>query len=171
MKLLLLIITTLLIQECALAQTDSVAIINNAYAQYRYNGQTKSINLSYNYSNKWDFDGDKINDSLYFIGNGAAHAYFFPRIILSTDGIVRNFYTVQIDMPYFVTKETVLQWKRNSAVQFAVDDFDDNGNQDIYLNFNNAFGKIPEAWKAQGVRTKYVLLQFGKRKLTVTDYQ
>ena len=170
MKILLTITLTLLIARSSLAQADTIKTIDNEYSQYIYNDDTKSGNLSYNYSNKWDFDGDKQNDSLFFIGNGGAHAYFYPRIILSSDGLTRNFSTVQIDMPYFMPIETLKKWKTNSGVQFIVDDFDNDGVQDIYLNFNNPFGDIPKAWKIQGIKTKYVLLRFRGKKLSVKDY-
>lgn len=152
------------------AQTDSVTIINKPNAQYMYNSQTRSSNLSYNYSNKWDFDGDKKMDSLYFIGNGGAHAYFYLQIILSSNGLTRNFPTVQIDMPYAATVEALKKWGKNPGVQIVVNDFNGDGNQDIYLNFNNPFGVIPRIWKNKAVKTKHVLLSFIGNKISVKDY-
>ena len=170
MKSLLTIVLTLFISQISLAQIDSIKIINGEYSRYIYNDDTKSINLSYNYSNKWDFDGDNRKDSLFFIGNGGAHSYFYPRIILSSVGLTMNFPTVQIDMPHFVPIETLKKWRKNPGVQLVVDDFDSDGIQDIYLNFNNPFGNIPVAWKTQGVKSKYVLLRFSGKKFSVKDY-
>lgn len=156
--------------KCCFAQTDSVSIINKDKAQYIYNSRTKSSNLSYNYSNKWDFDGDKKMDSLYFIGNGGAHAYFYLQIILSSNGLTRSFPTVQIDLPYSATLEALKKWGKNPGVQFVVTDFNGDGNQDIYLNFNNSSGVIPKVWKNKAVKTKHVLLSFIGNKISVKDY-
>ncbi|MEO6722195.1 MAG: hypothetical protein ABIN67_17645 [Ferruginibacter sp.] len=170
MKNLLIILLYIFSVQTSLAQTDSVKIINEEYSQYIHNNFTKSENLSYNYSNKWDFDGDSKNDSLYFIGNGGAHTYFFLRIILSSDGLIRNFPTIQIDMPFFATIETLNKLGQNSSVQFVISDFDNNKTQDIYLNFNNPFGFIPKAWENKGVKTKNVLLSFAGTIISVKDY-
>ena len=170
MKALCIIALTVSITESTFAQTDSVKIINGEYSQLIYNDLTKSFTQSYNYSNKWDFDGDKLNDSLFFIGNGGAHTYYYPLIILSSDGITRKFPTVEIDMPYFKTFEALKTWKRNPSIQLVIDDFDGNGTHDIYLNFNNPFGHIPKDWNVSGVKTNYVLLKFITKKLTVKDY-
>ena len=161
--------------QCSYAQTDPIIAdipkwVNIEYMQDIYNPQTRSVNASYNYSNKWDLDGDNKKDSLFFIGNGAAHTYFFLRIMLSSDGLARDFSTVQIDMPYYLPVETLKQWGTNPGVQFVVHDLNNDGVQDIYLNFNNPFGYIPEAWKIKAVKTKYVLLSFSGKKLNVKDY-
>ena len=170
MKALLLIAFIIFGFKCCFAQTDSVSIINKPNAQYIYNSQTRSSNLSYNYSNKWDFDGDKKMDSLYFIGNGGAHAYFYLQIILSSDGLTRSLPTVQIDMPYPATAEALKKSSKNPGVQFVVSDFNKDGNEDIYLNFNNPFGVIPKSWKNKAVKTKHVLLSFIGNKINVKDY-
>src|SRR5688500_10540773 len=69
------------------AQTDSIAIldIDVANSCYSYNlRDRKFLNYSYdpatqthNYSKNWDFDSDGETDSLYFIGTGGAHLYFY----------------------------------------------------------------------------------------------
>src|SRR5689334_20046456 len=122
------------LQSC-FAQIDTVVNVDSKYQQYIYNPETNSRELSYNYSNKWDFDGDKRADSLFFVGNGGAHTYFYLRIILSSDGKQRDFKSIQIDMPYLISFEE-LTWGKN-IVQFVVHDFNADGISDIYLNFNN----------------------------------
>jgi hypothetical protein len=108
---------------------------------------------------------------MFFIGNGGAHSYFYPKIILSSNGLSYDFTSVQIDMPYFNSIETLNYWKLNPSVQFVVYDFNSNGSQDIYLNFNNSFSNIPIDWKKQSVKTKKVILDFSKKKLSVKDYR
>jgi hypothetical protein len=171
MKTLITVAFILFSTEIAFAQTDSVGIINAEYSKYIYNPQTNSPNLSYNYSNKWDFEGDKRKDSLFFIGNGGAHSYFYLRIILSSDGLPRDFSSIQIDMPYFPSIETLKKMGPNPAVRFIVNDFNNDGTQDIYLNFNNPFGSISKAWKNKGIKTKSVIMSFAGNKISVKDYQ
>ncbi len=167
MKTVLTIAFVIFSWQLCFAQTVAP---NDEYVQYIYNSETNSKELSYNYSNKWDFDGDKRNDSLFFIGNGGAHTYFYLRIILSSDGRQRDFRSVHIDMPYFVSREELLKWGKNPGIQFIVSDFNDDGVSDIYLNFNNPFGHIPANWKNNGIKTKYVVLSFKERKEIVKDY-
>jgi len=153
MKTLPIIALTVLLTKTSFAQVDTIKVINEKYSQLIYNNDTKSVTQSYNYSNKWDLDGDKRNDSVFFIGNGGAHVFYYPKIILSSNGLTREFPTVKLDMPYFTTIETLEKWKRNPGVQFVVGDFDGDGTQDIYLNFDNSFGSIPKAWRNQGIKT------------------
>jgi hypothetical protein len=150
--------------------TDTITLPYPRYEQSIYNPGTETSNFSYNYSNKWDIDGDKKNDSIYFIGNGGAHAYFFLRIILSSDEVVRDFPSVELGMPYFESKEALERWGKNPGLQFVVDDFGDDGIPDLYLNFDNPFGHVPKEWQKKGVRTKYVVISCAGNKLNVKDY-
>lgn len=170
MKTSLILMFIVLGFQFCFSQTDSVKIINEEYAQYIFNKHTKTKNLSYNYSNKWDFDGDTKPDSLYFIGNGGAHSYFYLKIILSSDNLSRDFPTVQLDMPYIHTIESIKMWNKNPGIQFAVGDLNKDGRTDIYLNFNNPFGSIPKSWRNKGIKTKNVLLSFTGNMPHVTDY-
>ena len=73
-------------------------------------------------------------------------------------------------MPYSATVEVLKKWGKNPGVQFVVNDFNGDGNQDIYLNFNNSSGAIPKAWKNKAVKTKHVLLSFIGNKISVKDF-
>lgn len=141
-----------------------------AYAQNIYNPETKSVNLSYNYSGKWDFDGDGKKDSLFFIGNGGAHAYFYPKLILSKDGSTRIYPTVLLDMPYFNNKVQLEKFRKNPAVQLIVDDLDKDGITDIYFNFDHSSGAIPKTWRRKGIHTKYVIVSFAGGTLKCNNY-
>ena len=168
---LLLLITVI---PLAYGQADSTSssptIINGEYAQPKYNAQTRSTEFSYNYSNLWDLDGDGKKDSLYFIGNGGAHTYFYLSIALSSTHTLQDFFAIQLDMPYVGNSELLKAHGKNPGIQFVAHDFNNDGSMDLYLNFDNPFGAIPKDWKQKGILTKYVVLSFAKGKLKVKDY-
>ena len=170
MKSLLTTAIVLIIFQNCVAQIDTTVIIDNNNVKYLYNPDTKSINSSYDYSNRWDFDGDKINDSLFFIGNGGVHAYYYLRVVLSSDSKKRDFKLVQIDMPYLYAYEDFKKFDKNPAIQFVVYDFDNNSKPDIFINFDNPFGRISRNWYRGGIRTKYVIMSYKNGKFSVKDF-
>lgn len=173
MKIIILL-TVLFFTQVVTAQTDSVvampALINAEYAQPMYDPETGTVNLSYNYSGKWDLDGDNKKDSLFFIGNGGVHTWFYPQIVLSSDGLARRFPLVQLDMPYLQDEAVLDEYGKHPAVRFVICDPDKDRLPDIYLNFDNSFGSIPVEWRQKGIKTKYILMSFNKGRLRVRDY-
>ena len=67
----------------------------NPTINYKYD----SLRQIHDYSNNWDFDEDGKPDQVYFVGTGGAHLYYFLRVILSTDNLVRDFSFIQSDFP------------------------------------------------------------------------
>jgi hypothetical protein len=170
MKLLIAIVYPLLIcTSHSFAQTDTITHPNEENLKYMYNPETNTSNLSYDYSNKWDLDGDGQKDSLFFIGNGGAHTYFFLRIVLSNDNKLRDFSSIKIDMPIISDQNLPKESGKNSAVQFIPGDFDNNGTVDLYINFNNSFSRIPKEWKKKGIVSKYVIISFNAKSLKVRN--
>jgi hypothetical protein len=165
-----LICSEFLSAQITVADSNRIVPVNASFVKYIYNPQTKSTNFSYDYSNLWDIDGDNKNDSLYFIGNGAAHTYFYLRIILSSDNEIRNFPFIQLDMPYFSDEKSLLQFGKNPGLQFVVNDFDKDGVKDVYCNFNNTMSTIPKSWRIKGIKTKYVVMNLKKGKMQIRDY-
>ena len=165
MKLLILV-PGLLFACCASPQVDSA----EEYRTRIYNTETLSVNTSYNYSNKWDLDGDGKNDSLYLIGNGGAHVYYYLRVKLSLEKVTREFTSIQLDLPYVQELESLNELGKTPAVQLVVNDFDKDGIVDLYLNFDNPFGKIPTLLRQKGIRSKYIILGFPGGKMKVRDY-
>lgn len=98
------------------------------------------------------------------------HTYFYLRVVLSSDHLVRDFTFIQLDMPYFQDKKLLEKYGKNPAIQFVVNDFDENGIPDLYLNFHNAFGSIPKALWRKGITTKYILMSFSGSKLKISNY-
>jgi hypothetical protein len=172
-KVLMIIVTGLLLFKRSSAQADSANFNgwpNGEYMVYLYDPETKTVNPSYNYSNKWDLDCDGINDSFFFIGNGGAHVYFYPRIILSSDHKTRDYPFMQLDMPYFLGKEEMEKYGRHPAIQFVIDDLNKDGVLDIYLDFHDTLTPIPKSWRQRGIKTKFIVMSFPRGKLKVSDY-
>src|SRR5438876_147936 len=102
MRCILTIILIFLFRVSALAQSDSASNSfetiykkANPTIHYKY-GNKKQV---HDYSNNWDFDKDGKTDNVYFIGTGGAHLYYYLRVVLSSDNIVRNFPFIQSDFP------------------------------------------------------------------------
>lgn len=149
------------------AQVETIKPPGEEYIKYIHNPQTNTTNLSYDYSNMWDIDGDSKKDSLFFIGNGGAHSYFFLRIILSSDHKVRDFPFIQLDMPYITDRNLFKQLGTNISIQFVPSDFNNDGTIDLYLNFDNPFSRLPKRWKKKGIRARNVIMSFKEAKLEI----
>lgn len=174
-KIILIISLIILGITNSFAQIDSsvfedVSVYNNKYGQQIYNTETNTYNFSYNYSDKWDLDGDGTKDSVFFIGNGGAHTYFYLRIVLSLDKIQRNYPTFNIDMPFFINKDTLDKYGKSTGLQFVVADFNKDNIYEIYLNVDNNWSSIPKKWKRKGVKTKCILLALNDGKESIKDY-
>lgn len=148
------------------SQSDSLRIPIPDNLVKRYHPKIKSYTASYNYSNRWDFDGDGVPDSLFLIGNGAAHVYYFPQLILSESGKMHNFFTVQIDRAEIIYDPEFIV----GVDQVAVGNFDGDKEMELYLVFANRHSTVPKKWKRQGVRGKSVLLNVKRGKIIATDY-
>jgi hypothetical protein len=164
-------ITMAVLNSPAQADSSLVAPPHFKYLRNIYNPQTRTSNISYDYSGKWDFDGDHINDTLLFIGNGGVHVYFYPKIVLSSNKRTWSFPSVQLDMPYISgTMETIKKDLTQAAVQLFAGDFNGDSITDIYLNFDNPFGSIPKPWKLSGITQRRVILSINRGNISVSNY-
>ncbi len=174
MKIPLLLLAYLIKVCSTTGQTvpDSSLVYNPdaKYGTYIYSPETNTKNFSYNYSNIWDLDGDKKLDSIYFIGNGGVHTYFFLRVILSSTNKTLDFLSAKVDMPYLTVIDASKKIEKNLAIQFVVGDLNNDSISDIYLNFDNHFGEISKRWRTKGIKTKYVVLSFSKGNFQIKDY-
>lgn len=181
MKAVLTIIILKLLSFAANAQPDSINLENfpaNSFAK-NYHWSAPTLIYSYNdsgqthnYSGNWDFDGDEKKDSLFFIGNGGAHLYYHLRIVLSSDKIKRDFSFLLFDLPYLGNIRDIKKTAREGSLlpQFVVHDFNSDGKEDIYLNFDNRFSSIPTGWKKRGLTSRYVLLTYKKDALILKNF-
>jgi len=158
---------------------------NSPFKRYMMKSDPK-INIHdsmevYDYSDKWDFDGDGKTDALYFLGSDGAHVYYSLRIILSSDKKVRDFPYLSIDCPYDFGNIDSLR-KANFFPppvfpQFVVGDFynshlgDDNLNDKIYIHLDlSTFSIEKSELKKQGVTSSYILLRYKKGKFIIKNF-
>ncbi|SFT38704.1 hypothetical protein SAMN05216474_0268 [Lishizhenia tianjinensis] len=143
------------------AQTDSTILVETPNAEnalYVYDSLLQTKLLHYQYFNHCDLDGDGISDSLTFISNGGAHAYFHPVVVLSSDNTEQAFTNLTLDMPFLHTTDTLTE-----STQFFIKDFDEDGKDEIYLKVENE-----DATKQESeTHYKEVILDYKKGELVV----
>ena len=167
------------------AQTDTgfLKSVGDLY-QRHFENNKMSIHYSYidstqthNYSDNWDFDGDGKTDSLYFIGTGGAHLYFYLQIILSSDKKIRNFPFIELDFPVagkIKDLKAANFYPPPTMPQFVVDKFYSasdpyNLNDKIYIHLDQ-YSAIAIEWKKRKINSTYLLLQYEKGKITIKDF-
>jgi hypothetical protein len=182
----LLVALTFNVALTTYAQTDTIVLelCGNSCQPY-FDSNKISIHYSYSisnqthdYSNNWDFDGDEKKDSLYFIGTGGAHLYFYLRIVLSSDQKIRDFPFLQLDMPCYGNIKQLKNFRVYPPPfpQFVVDDFitdsiTDNANDKIYLHLDgNTFAEIRQKQKRQGITSSYLLLKYEKGEIVIKNF-
>ena len=134
-----------------------------------------NLNQIHNYSKNWDFDNDGIKDELYFVGTGGAHLYYFLRVILSSDKVVRDYKYLETDFPLISSDKELRLTDFNpfkSNTNFAVYDFGKNGTKQIYIRLDSAsFTTNQKQLKKNGINTKHICITFDKRKAKLIDYE
>ena len=141
----------------------------NPTINYKYD-QEKQI---HDYSNNWDFDKDGTPDHVYFIGTGGAHLYYFLRVTLSSDNIVRNFTFIQSDFPVLPPDNELRKTDfkpNNNQTYFAVFDDKDN-NTDIFIRLDEqTFEVDKKTLKKKGIKTNLVLITFKNGRTIFRDF-
>jgi hypothetical protein len=176
MRLFMLILFLAATLTLSYAQSDSaefelVTPPFPEYVIYRYDPLLHDTIASYNYSNKWDFDGDKKNDSLIFVGTGGVHSFFYLKITLTTNNQTREFPFIELDMPYLTNFEDLKKNKDNPGLQFVVHDFDSDGIVEIYLNVYAPHKQIPAQLKRLGITSPQLLINCSRQKLEIRNFK
>ena len=162
-------ILSIFLLNVSFAQTDTIPLDKNL--SYKFDSILKTNIPIYNYSNIWDFDGDKINDSLWFIGNGGAHEFYYLRMQLSSNVIIRNFHCIQLDMPYLTSHEKFIEDGFNPFIQFVVNDFDRDNLPEIFFNLKNVSKESnSQDTKNELPGSPYILVDFKNNKLILKNY-
>lgn len=136
--------------------------------KYKYNAK----NQTHDYSGNWDFDNDGKFDSLFFVGNNAAHIYYHLKIVLSTNNEISNFPFLELEFPRFENINELKQanfYPLPQFPKFVVYDFDSDGIDEIFLNLDNKT-IIPKKMQKSGLTSKYILLDFLDKKMIVKNF-
>lgn len=184
MKLILLLNVLVLLSHSLKAQNkseninDSNIIMSNSFKavlkkdnpnlKYEYDEKKQM----HNYSGNWDIDGDGSLDSVYFIGNGGAHLYFYLKIILSANNSQQSYKFIMLDFPKLESSEFLEKnYKKYSLIpQFVVADFNKDGKQDIYVCIDTKANPIPYSWKKKGVNSNRLLLTFNGKRIMIKKF-
>jgi hypothetical protein len=137
---------------------------------YKYD----SLRQIHNYSNNWDFDNDGKLDQVYFVGTGGAHLYYFLRVILSSDNLVRDFSFIQSDFPILPSGDELSKADfnpKNGWTQFAVLDFGKDKGKDIFIKLDNStFDTEKKVLNKKGIKTSLVIITFKNGKSIFKDF-
>ena len=131
-----------------------------------------SLRQIHNYSSNWDLDQDGKLDQVYFVGTGGAHLYYFLRVILSTDMLVRDFPFIQSDFPVLPPDGELCKTSFNPGngwTQFAV--FDCEEDKAIFIRLDSiTFDAAKKSLKKKGIKTNLVILTFKNGKSIFKDF-
>ncbi|WP_131248810.1 hypothetical protein [Aquimarina atlantica] len=126
--------------------------------------------LTYQYSDLWDLDNDKKKDSIIFISNGGAHAFYHLEIWLSSSNTKTKFQKLYTDFPYPECIKSVDEIE-TYLPHLVIRDFDSDGIDELFLNVNHNLAPTLDELKEMGLSTKQVLIDYKLGKLTVTDFK
>lgn len=173
-KRLLIFSLIVLISFKILAQKDSV--ITNSYENYLKIDYPKILyhyddaRQTHSYSGNWDFDGDKIPDSLFFIGNGGAHLFYQLKMGLSSGQRLKDFPELFVDLPYPGKAEDIMKEEISLVPQFVVHDFDSDGIVEVYINFDPSFSSIQKRWKREGATSRRILIKIKNSNVVIKNF-
>lgn len=171
------VLWVLLVAHSSIAQVDN---FTNSFEQI-YQQTNPTLNYMYdqdkqihNYSNNWDLDNDGVNDEVFFVGTGGAHLYYFLRIVLSSDKIVRDFSFLESDFPVLSAAEALTKMDFNPEkhqIQFAVFEFDKDNMDAIFIRLDDSsFRAGQKTLKRKGVKTNHIVLTFKNGKPKFRDF-
>lgn len=145
--------------------------LKNFYPNLKYS-YTHSIK-THNYSGNWDFDGDGLKDSLYFVGNDAVHTRFQLEIILTSENKLRKYEFIKSDFPFLTSVDELPLNEIEPTLMpyFIVHDFNNDGKEDIYLNVEKLYSnKIPRELQQMGITSEYICIYYIGNNIVIQDY-
>lgn len=143
---------------------------SNSFQTY-YQSQIPSLRYAYseslqthNYSGNWDLDEDGQLDSLWFVGTGGAHLYFYLRAMLSKENKIREYPFLQTDFPQLVFDRTGTSIPPNHLSKdksFAIFDFGAEEGLGIFIRLDQSSFQIAQKKLAQkGIQTNGIILRW-----------
>lgn len=143
---------------------------SNSFQTY-YQSQIPSLRYAYseslqthNYSGNWDLDEDGQLDSLWFVGTGGAHLYFYLSAMLSTENKIREYPFLQTDFPQLAFDSTGTSIPPNHLSKekaFAVVNFGVEEGLGIFISLDQSSFQAAQKKLAQkGIQTNGILLRW-----------
>ena len=154
---------------------EEISVIDENGFLHHYNAKTQV----HNYSGNFDFDGDIDSDSMYFVGTGGAHLYYYLKIRLSSTKKTYEFHEIQIDVPK--VREVLDLAKTNFLDPFppacvvayygklAQEQFGENLSQHA-LFFHLDKNVYSKNWLSNGINSDYILVYFDKGKWNIRNF-
>ena len=133
----------------------------------------------HNYSRNFDFDGDIDSDSMYFVGTGGAHLYYYLKIRLSSTKKTYEFHDIQIDDPtvYDVSYLKKTNFLSPNPPACVVDYYGDlaqthfGGNLSEHALFFRLEKYVySKSWLSKGINSDYILLYFDQGEWTIKNF-
>ena len=119
-----------------------------------------------NWLGSFDFDGDKINDQIYFDITAGAHCCYKINIILSSDKKEYKF-------PFNMDGGYVMGVDDSNPEQFNISNIDKDKLPEITMtieSYNGQLATIPAKFTSDyGIKTNYIVIQYEGKKLKVSD--
>lgn len=150
--------------------TELVKIPNSKYAVYKYDSTLKANILTYRYSDLWDLDNDGQKDSIIFISNGGAHAFFHLEIWLSSSNSTTKFQNLYTDFPY-PKRIKSLNEIETYFPHVVIHDFDSDGIDELFLNLNHNFAPTQAELKEMGISSKQIIIDYKSSQLNIIDFK
>lgn len=171
--MLLLLAMQLGLMEAQAQDTTLSGTVTFPYLEflvYEYDSETGTTNHSYNYSGLWDLDADGKKDSLVFIGNGGAHVYYYPRIVLSSNSKEWELVGIQHDFPYPKVNDTVkINYTPCESLSVEVFDMDQDGTPEILFRLDSYTDMNSPKLKELGIRSRCFYLDFSDGTLRIEN--
>lgn len=121
-----------------------------------------------NWLDKFDFDGDSINDHVYFDFTGGAHCCYKINIVLSSDKTERKF-PFEMDGGYMGGVDN------SQPDQFDIRDIDSDGLPEILMRIQTYNGEpeaIPAKWHIDyGIKSNLILIEYIGGQIKIRDYK
>jgi len=121
-----------------------------------------------NWLDKFDFDGDSINDHINFDFSGGAHCCYKINIVLSSDREKRKF-------PFEMDGGYIGGVDNTQPDLFDIRDIDSDGLPEILMRiqtYNGVSETIPTKWETDyGIKSNYIVIEYNDGQIIITDYK
>lgn len=163
----LLLLTVIGLTGCDNQQTSDNSYTVDIQAQTIVD-TIQSLNfINSNWLDKFDFDGDSINDHIYFDFSGGAHCCYKINIVLSSDKKERKF-------PFEMDGSYIGGVDNSQPDQFDIRNIDSDGLPEILMRiqtYNGESETIPTKWKTDyGIKSNYIVIEYNDGQIKITDY-